>query len=396
MQIMSKAPSRSNATFVLTLVAIAAVSPLALNMYLPSLPTIAEDFGASVATVQLTLSLFLAALALGQLIAGPMSDRFGRRPLLLGGLAVFAAGSLICMTSQSAEMLIFGRIVQAIGGCAGITLSRAIIGDVYDSLRVSAMIGYVTMGMSVAPMVAPTIGGALETAIHWRASFAVLAAFGLLVLAVSFFKIPETKARASTGEEPWWKHYIDLLRSRLIWGYMLTIGLSSATILSFLAGAPYIVVEQMGVSPAAYGLFSAIIPFGYIVGNYFTGRFSARLGVFRTMSLGMASIFFAVISMTSLAYAGIAHPLALFIPASFLSLGNGLVMPASIAGAMRIKPTAFGAATGIAGCCQFGFAALAAPISGFLFDGTIWPVIIVLALCATLGCFTLLLARPAR
>src|SRR5215213_3056608 len=153
--------------FIALLIAVSAVSPLGINMYLPSMPSMARSLGVDFTTIQLTLSLYLGAMALGQLIIGPLSDRLGRRPVLLIGLLTFVAGSVICLSAQSIGVLIFGRIVQALGGCAGITLSRAIVRDLYDRDHVASMLGYVTMGMAVAPMVAPTIGGVLETLYGW-------------------------------------------------------------------------------------------------------------------------------------------------------------------------------------------------------------------------------------
>jgi DHA1 family bicyclomycin/chloramphenicol resistance-like MFS transporter len=150
-------------SFIALLVAVSAVSPLGINMYLPSMPGMARAFSVDFTTIQLTLSLYLAAMALGQLIIGPLSDRFGRRPVLLIGLTAFVAGSLICFLAQNVSLLIFGRVVQAMGGSAGITLSRAIVRDLFGRNQVASMIGYVTMGMAVAPMIAPTIGGVLDT-----------------------------------------------------------------------------------------------------------------------------------------------------------------------------------------------------------------------------------------
>jgi len=182
------------------LIAVSAVSPLGINMYLPSMPGMARALGVTFTTIQLTLSLYLGAMALGQLIIGPLSDRFGRRPVLLLGLVTFIAGSTICLSAQSIGILIVGRIVQAIGGCAGITLSRAIVRDLYGRNQAASMIAYVTMGMAVAPMIAPTIGGLLETFFGWRASFAFLIGFGGLALVFAYWRLRETHHSRAGGE----------------------------------------------------------------------------------------------------------------------------------------------------------------------------------------------------
>ncbi|MFA7670371.1 MAG: MFS transporter, partial [Burkholderiaceae bacterium] len=164
--------------FLLMLIAVAAVSPLGINLYLPSMPGMTVALGVDYAAVQFTLSVYLAAVALGQLVIGPISDRYGRRPVLLGGLIMFVLGSVVCMLAPSIGVLNVGRVIQALGGCAGIALSRAIVRDLYDRTQAASMIGYVTMGMAVAPMVAPTIGGLLEALHGWRAAFGFLALFG--------------------------------------------------------------------------------------------------------------------------------------------------------------------------------------------------------------------------
>src|ERR687894_256859 len=266
--------------FIALLVAVSAVSPLGINMYLPSMPSMARAFGVDFTTIQLTLSLYLGAMAVGQLVIGPLSDRFGRRPVLLIGLLTFVVGSAICLLAQSIGVLIFGRIVQAIGGCAGITLSRAIVRDLYGRNQVASMIAYVTMGMAVAPMVAPTIGGVLEKLYGWRASFAFLMAFGGLALLFAFWHLPETNHNRGSAASPrqLMHSYVSLFRSRLFWGYTLTTGFISAVFFSFLAGAPYVMIELMWRSPAEYGFYSAIVPSGYILGNFASGRFAARVG----------------------------------------------------------------------------------------------------------------------
>jgi len=234
------------------LVAVSAVSPLGINMYLPSMPGMARAFSVDFTTIQLTLSLYLAAMALGQLIIGPLSDRFGRRPVLLIGLTAFVVGSLICFLAQNVSLLIFGRVVQAMGGSAGITLSRAIVRDLFGRNQVASMIGYVTMGMAVAPMIAPTIGGVLDTYFGWRASFAFLIVFGGSALLFAVWQLYETNHSRGSADSvrELLRRYGSLFRSRLFWGYTLATSLVSAVFFAFLAGAPYVTIELMGRSPA--------------------------------------------------------------------------------------------------------------------------------------------------
>jgi DHA1 family bicyclomycin/chloramphenicol resistance-like MFS transporter len=374
-------------SFIALLIAVSAVSPLGINMYLPSMPGMARALGVDFTTIQLTLSLYLAAMAIGQLIIGPLSDRFGRRPILLIGLSVFVLGSLICLTAQNAGVLIFGRVVQAIGGCAGITLSRAIVRDLYRRDQVASMIGYVTMGMAVAPMLAPTIGGVLDTFYGWRASFAFLVLFGSLALLFASLQLSETnRNRGSVGNgDRLLQNYLALFRSRLFWGYSLATSFVSAMFFSFVAGAPYVVIEIMGRSPAEYGFYFALVPSGYILGNFVTARFAVTIGQNRMFLIGMAIGLLGVGSMAAAFAAGLMHPLALFAPMFLIGVANGLVLPSGIAGAVSVKPEAAGAAAGLSGSLQIGFGALVAPVVGAVLSTTVWPLIAIMAVCALLG-----------
>ncbi|HLM39241.1 MAG TPA: multidrug effflux MFS transporter [Microvirga sp.] len=380
-------PPIAKPSFIALLIGVAAVSPLGINMYLPSMPGMARAFGVDYTTIQLTLSLYLAAMAVGQLIVGSLSDRFGRRPVLLTGLLVFVLGSFICLSAQNVGVLIAGRVVQAVGGCAGITLSRAIVRDLYGRNQVASMIGYVTMGMAVAPMMAPTIGGVLDTLYGWRASFAFLMAFGGLALLFAFRSLPETNrnrgAAASTREL--WLSYKSLVRSRLFWGYTLAAGFISAVFFSFLAGAPYVMIELMGRSPAEYGFYFAMVPSGYILGNFMTGRFAARVGPNRMILTGTAVALVSVSAMAAAFAAGILHPVALFAPMFFIGVGNGLVLPSGIAGAVSVNPEVAGAAAGLSGSLQIGFGALVAPLIGAMLSTTVWPLIAIMAACSLLA-----------
>ena len=374
-------------SFIALLIAVSAVSPLGINMYLPSMPGMARALGVDFSTVQLTLSLYLAAMAIGQLIIGPLSDRFGRRPVLLTGLSIFVVGSLICLTAQNVSVLIFGRVVQAMGGCAGITLSRAIVRDLYGRDQVASMIGYVTMGMAVAPMIAPTIGGVLDTFYGWRASFAFLVVFGALALLFAALQLSETnRNRGSAGDKgQLLRNYRALFRSRLFWGYTLATSFISAMFFSFLAGAPYVMIEIMGRSPAEYGFFFALVPSGYILGNFITARFAVTTGQNRMLLTGMLIGLVGVGTMAAAFALGLIHPLALFAPMFLIGAANGLVLPNGIAGAISVKPDAAGAAAGLSGSFQIGFGALVAPIVGSLLSTTVWPLIAIMTVCSLLG-----------
>jgi DHA1 family bicyclomycin/chloramphenicol resistance-like MFS transporter len=384
--------------FIALLVAVAAVSPLGINMYLPSMPGMARALEVDFTTIQLTLSLYLAAMAFGQLIMGPMSDRFGRRPVLLIGLGIFVIGSLICLTAQNVGLLIIGRIVQAVGGCAGITLSRAIVRDLYGRNQVASMIAYVTMGMAVAPMIAPTVGGVLETLYGWRASFAFLAGFGGFALLLAFWRLSETNHSRGQTRSPqqFWRSYVVLFWSRVFWGYTLTTSFISAAFFAFLAGAPYVMIELMGRSPAEYGFYFAMVPCGYILGNFATGRLAGRLGPNRMILAGIIMTLASVAAMAAIFATGFMHPTALFGPMFFIGAGNGLVLPSGIAGAVSVKPELAGAAAGLTGSFQIGFGALVAPFIGATLDTTVWPLIAIMAGCAAFALLSLGLIAGAE
>jgi DHA1 family bicyclomycin/chloramphenicol resistance-like MFS transporter len=393
------APPIAKPGFIALLIAVSAVSPLGINMYLPSMPGMARALGVTFTTIQLTLSLYLGAMALGQLIIGPLSDRFGRRPVLLLGLFIFVAGSVICLSAQSIGVLIFGRIVQAVGGCAGITLSRAIVRDLYGRNQVASMIAYVTMGMAVAPMIAPTIGGLLETLFGWRASFAFLIGFGGLALAFAYWRLRETHHNRAGGESvrKLLQGYGSLFRSRQFWGYTLVTSFVSAMFFAFLAGAPYVMIELLGRSPAEYGFYFAMVPCGYILGNFTTGRMAATMGPNRMILAGTLLSLASIAAMAALIASGLLAPIALFGPMLFIGVANGLVLPSGIAGAVSVRPDLAGAASGLSGSFQIGFGALVAPVVGAALSATVWPLIAIMTICSLLAVTSLsLVAGPRR
>jgi MFS transporter, DHA1 family, multidrug resistance protein len=380
------------------LIAVAAVSPLGINMYLPSMPGMARALEVDFGTIQLTLSLYLAAMAIGQLIVGPLSDRLGRRPVLLVGLGLYVFGSLICFAAQTINVLILGRVVQAVGGCAGITLSRAIVRDLYGRNEAASMIGYVTMGMAVAPMIAPLIGGIFETYWGWRTCFAFLAGFGGIALLFAASQLYETNHDRGSGNSvrELLRGYILILRSRLFWGYTLATSFIMVAHLSFVSGASYVMIELMGRSPAEYGLYFAILPSGYILGNFATGRLAVSNGPNRLILGGLVLVLAGVGAMATLFAIDLFHPVSLFGPMFFIGLGSGLVLPNGIAGAVSVKPELAGAAAGLTGSMQVGFGAIAAPAVGAMLETSVWPLIFIMAMGSLLAfaSFGLVWQRP--
>ncbi len=388
---MSGAERIARRPSVYLLVALSAVNPLAINIAMPSMPHMTEAFGTTYAMIQLMLSLYLATMALAQTVIGPLSDRFGRRPVLLGGMVVFVAGSVIALFAPTIEVLLAGRVLQGAGGCAGIVLARAIVRDLYDRDRAASMIGYVTMGMAVAPMIAPTIGGVLEETVGWRGSFVVMLATGAGALLWALAALYETNpnlGRAVSFRETV-RQWGELLSVPIFWAYSGAAAFASAVFFAFLGGAPYVSSEIMQVGPVAYGLYFILVSLGYMMGNFLTGRFAARIGVPAMITAGNAVQMVAVGTMAALFAAGIVHPLALFGPMLLVGVANGVALPSAIAGSVSIRPDLAGAASGLGGSMQVGVGALASTLAGALlvtvWQGTVWGLLAVMIVAAVAG-----------
>lgn len=381
------------------LIIISGLGPLALNIFVPSMPGMQRVFDVDYATVQLTLTFYLAAMAGSQLLMGPLSDRFGRRPALLAGLALFVLGSGLALAAQSIGALILARMLQGAGGSAGLVLGRAIIRDIYDRGRSASMIGYVTMAMVVAPMIAPGLGGVLDEAFGWRASFVLLVVLGLVVLAIVAITLPETRVAGVMSGKGGLRSAgaaLVLLRYPAFLGYALCMACTSAMFFAFLAGAPYIMVEIMGRSPGEYGLYFVIGAFGYMAGNFMSGRYSERFG---SQAMMLAGTVFALVGMgimLALALAGVLTPLALFGPTILTAIANGLVLPNATASAVSIRPDLAGSAAGLSGALQLTMGALATVLIGNIQDDTQFPMVWTMAAAAVLAFIGWALGRWAE
>lgn len=344
-----------------------ALGPLALNIFLPSMPGLAQQFEVEYGTVQLTLTLYLIGLSLAQLVYGPLSDRHGRRPVLLWGLALFLLGSLICTLAPSIEVLMLGRMLQAIGGCAGLVLGRAIVRDLYDRDRSAAMIGYVTMAMTLAPMLAPALGGYLDIWLGWRSSFAFCSLAGAAVMLWVVLVLPETLAPGGGGEgfSGLLRGYRDLLRSPTFCGYAFQTAFTSGMFFAFIAGAPFVVVTVLGLPPSSYGLWFVVVSAGYLAGNFLTGRFSVRFGVDRMIAAGATIALLGIAAQAVIGWFGLLSLPAIFLPMAIVALSNGLTLPNGTAGAVSVNPRAAGAAAGLSGALQMLTGAAAAVLVGY-------------------------------
>lgn len=375
-----------------TLVLASAISPLAINIFVPSMPSLAAHFGASYASVQLGLSLYLAATALLQLVIGPLSDFLGRRPVLLGGMALFIAGTVLTLVAPNVETFLAGRVVQS-AAAAGIVLSRAVVRDLFAQERAASMIGYVTMGMAVAPMIGPAIGGVIDDLFGWRASFWLLLALGVIAFAALHVNLPETNTARGVPPRRQLRIYGELLGSARFWLFAMSATLATAVFFGFLGAGPAIASGPLALSPAAYGLWFALCALGYMIGNFVSGRCSERIGV-RYMVFGGALITLAGPLATWLAYlAGQFGVAALFLPMLLVGIGNGMTIPNATAGAISVRPDAAGAASGLLGSIQIGIGALASIVAGILVTGAngIANYCLLLTLLGVAGAFFALL-----
>src|SRR6202165_3429649 len=247
---------------------VTAIAPAALHMLVPSLPLLAVVFEAPPGVVQLALTLFLAGIAVGQLVYGPVSDRYGRRPVLIAGLALFLIGTVLCVLGWSLPALIPRRVVEACGGCAGMVLGRAIVRDVFDRERSASAIAMITMAMSLAPSISPAIGAYLAEWVGWRADFALLRAGGAAVVVLTIAKLEETHAApASVSLAGMTRSFVLLLRSPAFRGFAFGTAFTSASWFTFLASAPYLLSEVLHQPPSTYGLMILLPMVGYILGN---------------------------------------------------------------------------------------------------------------------------------
>ena len=347
------------------------ISPMGLTIIIPSMPGLQNVFSAEYSSVQFTLSLYLAATAVAQPIIGLLSDRYGRRPVLLIGIAVFVLACLATPAASNIETVILLRVLQGAGGCAGIVLGRAIIRDLYERRQAASMIGYVTMAFAVAPMVAPLIGGLLQEQFGWSSIYWFIGLFALLCLVLAWFDVSETNQALTTqlGLRQMFRDFTTLLADPAFLLFAAISTISSATFFSFLGGAPFVSEEILMLSPTVYGAWFALTAIGYSAGNFLSGRYAQQLGIHKMILYGSVLLCLPISLLIVLFGFGIANAASFFIPMFFMGLANGICLPSEIAGAISAKPEIAGAASGLSGSMQTGFGAAFAAITGALLAG---------------------------
>ena len=348
------------------LIAMAGVGSLSLNILVPAIPGLATKFAADPATVQLAVSLYLMGLATAQLVFGPLSDRFGRRPVVLAGLALATIASTAAIFAASIASLVSARIAQSLGASTGQTIGRAIIRDLYDREHAASMIGLVTSVVVLMPMVAPLIGGILDTLFGWEAIFVFAALVSFTVFAWAALALPETrKLSPSSSQRHFRADLAALAASPRFFGYALCAGFGSAPFFSFLGAAPHVVVTLLGRTSAEYGLWFFIPSIGFMAGNFAVSRLTARFGIDALIWWGIALTIIGCV-LNVLVY--IALPgwemATIFLPQIVIGFGNGLLLPTSIAGAVSIRPQVAGTASGTTGFIQMAIGAAAAQLGG--------------------------------
>jgi DHA1 family bicyclomycin/chloramphenicol resistance-like MFS transporter len=378
-------PSQPGMTVLLG--ALVAVAPLAMDIYLASMPSMARALAASDEKVQLTLSLYMYAWGATQIVIGPLTDRFGRRPALIVGLSLFVAASVVCAVAPNVETLIAARVVQAAAMATVAVVPRAIVRDLHAGERAATMLSLMGMVLGIAPIVAPIIGSHLHVWFGWQANFVFVAAYGALALACVVSVLPETiRSRnvRATDLGVMLANYAKLLRSRVYLGYLLIAAFATSALFAFLAGSSFVFVSVIGTGEEGFGLLFGVVMLGNIIGSALGSRLVARLGIDRMLQYSTWLMIAAGAALAALAWARVGHPLAIVAPMFLFMIAFMTTMPQATAGALTPFPEIAGSASSLLSFCQLVLASTAALVVGMTFDGSERPMATTIAVSALL------------
>ena len=353
-----------------------------MNIFLPSLPQMALYFKVPYGVMQQSVSLYLALSAVLQIAIGPLSDRFGRRPLVLIGLCLFLLATLGTLLAPTAGVFLIFRMMQAVIA-TGIVLSRAIIRDMVSDARAASMIAYVTMGMSIVPMIGPSIGGLLDEAYGWQASFAFLGLSGAVVLALVYADLGETHTPSNISLMAQFRLYPQLLAAPKFWGYAMAAAFASGAFFAALGGAPYVAAQVFALSPSQTGVYFAVIAIGYAFGNFAAGRYSVRVGINGMVLAGAMIGFSAMLVLAGLTLAGLSNAKVFFGLMSLIGVGNGIALPSANAGVLSVRADLAGSASGLGGALMMGGGAALAAVAGAVLTQSSGELPLVLVMLAS-------------
>lgn len=350
---------------ILTLTLLAGLSALTMNIFLPSLPGMAAWFDAPYALMQLSVALYLGLSAGLQIVIGPISDRFGRRKVVLGALVLFLLATIGTLAAPNATVFLIFRMAQAVIA-AGMVLSRAIVRDMVSDAEAASMIGYVTMGMSIVPMIGPVIGGVLDEQFGWQANFTLLLVMGIIVLALCWFDLGETATMRRVSFAEQMRQYPSLLTSQRFWGYSLAAGFASGCFFAYLGGAPYVGNVVFELSSSQIGVLFALTAIGYTAGNFVAGRYSVRVGMNRMVLMGTLVTTAGLIVLALMTALGLSGAVMFFGLTITMGMGNGMTLPNANAGILSVRPELAGTASGLGGAIMIGGGAALAALAGAL------------------------------
>lgn len=388
---------RTTPPHIATLILLAGISALSQSIFLPSLAHMTAWFQTDYAVMQLAVSGYLAATAVMQLVIGPLSDRFGRRPVMIGGMALFVLATLGTLLAQGIVAFMIWRMAQAVVA-TGLVLGRAAVRDMVPGEEAASRIGYVTMGMALVPMLGPMIGGALDAAFGWQGGFWFLLAAGIGALALAWLDQGETR-RAEPARAAAQGGVRDLMRAPRFWGYTFCTMFASGAFFALLGGASFVANDVFGLTPLWAGVALGVPAVGYATGNFLSGRHSIRLGIDRMILIGSAVGAAGLGASLLVTLAGFGSPWLFFGFCTFLGIGNGLIMPNATAGLLSVRPHLAGTASGLGGAVMIGGGAALSALTGLVLrpeTGTLPLQAIMLAALALSAVSILLVMRRAR
>jgi DHA1 family bicyclomycin/chloramphenicol resistance-like MFS transporter len=382
--------------FTLALGLLTGLGPVSTDMYLPSLPDIGRTFTASTASVQLTLSMFLLGFSAGQIFYGPISDKYGRKPVLLVGLGLFVAASALCASAVSIEMLIVARFLQALGASGPIVLARAIVRDLYEGPRAGRELSRMATIMGLVPAIAPTFGGLIHEFAGWRANFLTTLLIGLIAAGMVSLALPETlRSKSDKPLSPLGvlRGFRSLLAHRGYASYLVLAMLTFGGLFAFISGSSFVLQDHYGLSEFVFGLAFGTCVTGFITGAVIAARLAPRLGLDRLIGIGTVCLAAGGLIMLAAVLFGPEHPASVVVPMMLYMFGVAFVMPQAMAGALTPFPDRAGAAASLLGFVQMTFAAIVGIGVGHLLEGRAWPLP---AAIASLGCASLFFARASH